>query len=75
VRAASNHPAVPVLPKPLIGRERKITAGRVLLHHPGVRLPSLTGPGGAGKIRLALALAAAAADAFPGGVHVVEPTG
>jgi predicted ATPase/DNA-binding CsgD family transcriptional regulator len=53
---------------PLIGREAELATALALVRRPGVRLVSLTGPGGIGKTRLALALAQAASEEFPDGV-------
>ena len=51
----------PLLPTPLtsfVDREREVAAVGNLLSQNGVRLVTLTGPGGVGKTRLALAIAA-----------------
>ena len=63
------------LPVPLttfVGRDREVAAVAALVARPGVRLVTLTGPGGVGKTRLAIRAAEAAADAFPDGVWFVE---
>ena len=54
-----------------IGREEQIAEVTSLLTQPGVRLVTLTGPGGVGKTRLALEVARGA-DAFPGGIWFVD---
>ncbi len=61
------------LPAPFtrfIGRETELADASDLLS--GVRLVTLTGPGGAGKTRLALRLASVLADEFPDGVWFVD---
>ncbi len=61
-------------PKPLtslIGRDDEVATVRALLVEGGVRLLTLTGPGGVGKTRLALRVAEEVASAFPGGVVFV----
>jgi predicted ATPase/DNA-binding CsgD family transcriptional regulator len=63
------------LPAPLtslLGREREVTAVGELLHQSGVRLVTLTGPGGVGKTRLALRVAEAVAADFPDGLSFVS---
>ena len=59
---------LPVPATPFLGRDQEVREVTEMLIRDGVRLLTLTGPGGTGKTRLALQSAAAAADAFPGGV-------
>jgi predicted ATPase/class 3 adenylate cyclase len=54
---------LPVAAWPLLGRERELAEIRALLTG-GVRLVTLTGPGGSGKTRLALQTAAELSDEF-----------
>ena len=56
---------------PFIGREALVAEIRGRLEQPGVRLLTLTGPGGAGKTRLALQVAAELVEAYPDGVWFV----
>jgi predicted ATPase/class 3 adenylate cyclase len=59
---------LPVPPTPFLGRERELEEVTDLLARQGVRLLTLTGPGGTGKTRLALQAAAYQAERFPDGV-------
>ena len=61
----------PPTPSELIGRDREIDAARERMFRDGVRLLTLTGPGGSGKTRLALRLAAETGARFPDGVTFV----
>jgi predicted ATPase/class 3 adenylate cyclase len=63
---------LPALPTPLVGREAELETVRRLLRDDGVRLVTLTGPGGTGKTRLALQAAADLVDEFDDGTFFVE---
>jgi predicted ATPase len=56
----------------LIGRETELSEIMKRLDSAGVRLMTLTGPGGIGKTRLALQAAAELIDSFPDGVFFVD---
>src|SRR3712207_971124 len=65
------------LPPPattFIGRNAEVALVAARLQRPGVRLLTLTGPGGTGKTRLAQQVARAVVDAYPDGVFFVELT-
>lgn len=62
---------LPVPPTPLLGRERELADIKRHLAD-GVRLVTLTGPGGSGKTRLALAAAHAVAGEFAQGAVFVN---
>jgi predicted ATPase/class 3 adenylate cyclase len=62
---------LPYQPTLFVGRERELGEIVALLREGGVRLLTLTGPGGTGKTRLALQAAAGLHDAFPDGIFFV----
>src|SRR5512135_1138685 len=62
---------LPVLPTPVIGRQREVEELSQLLRDPQCRLLTLVGPGGIGKTRLAIETAHLL-DAFADGVFFVS---
>ena len=63
-------PALPAFPTPLLGRSSELAAVTAAMAS-GVRLLTLTGPGGIGKTRLALEAARRLGESFPSGVVFV----
>ena len=71
-RARSRGPRpLPVSTTSLINRERAIDEVAALVERPGVRLVTLTGPGGIGKTRLAVAVGERLRDDFSAGTVFV----
>ncbi len=64
--------AVPVPATPLVGRDDDAAAVSDLVRAEGVRLVTLTGPGGVGKSRLAVEVAQRVGPGFEDGVRFVE---
>jgi predicted ATPase/DNA-binding CsgD family transcriptional regulator len=64
--------ALPQPPTRLIGRDLEVALIRERLGEDGVRLVTVTGPGGVGKTRLALAAASGLTASFPDGVTFVD---
>src|SRR5262249_58537701 len=64
--------AVPVSPTPLVGRDRDAAAVCELVIGHGVRLVTLTGPGGVGKSRLAVEVAGRLGPDFADGVRFAD---
>ena len=69
---ASLPEAVPVPATPLVGRDDDAAAVSDLVRSEGVRLVTLTGPGGVGKSRLAVEVAQRLGPGFEDGVRFVE---
>jgi predicted ATPase/class 3 adenylate cyclase len=63
---------LPMQTTELVGRDDELQDIREQLQAPGVRLMTLTGPGGIGKTRLALQAAADESDRFEDGVYFVD---
>jgi predicted ATPase/class 3 adenylate cyclase len=59
---------LPVPATPFLGREDELTELVARASEPGVRIVTLTGPGGSGKTRLSLQLAAELSDTYRDGV-------
>jgi predicted ATPase len=65
---------LPVPATPLVDREQEAAEAVDLVVHQGVRLITLTGPGGVGKSRLAIEAGGRLASRFPDGVRFVDLT-
>jgi predicted ATPase/class 3 adenylate cyclase len=63
---------LPLQPTAFLGREEQVARVVDLLCRDGVRLLTITGPGGVGKTRLALQAAADRLEDFPDGVWFVD---
>jgi predicted ATPase/class 3 adenylate cyclase len=73
LRALGSRPNnLPTQTSEFLGREPELASIRELLHVPGVRLVTLTGPGGTGKTRLALQAASEQIDRFEDGSYFVD---
>jgi predicted ATPase/class 3 adenylate cyclase len=59
---------LPTPPTPFLGRDRELEDVMSLLSRDGIRLVTLTGPGGTGKTRLAMQAAAELSRRYPDGV-------
>jgi predicted ATPase len=64
--------ALPVPATPLLGREQEAAGLEDLVARDGVRLVTLTGPGGVGKTRLMIEAARQLGPRFPDGVRFVD---
>src|SRR4051812_15659998 len=73
LRTLENRPTnLPAQTTPFVGRAVELETLLALLADTGIRLVTLTGPGGSGKTRLALHAAAEAVELFPNGVWLVS---
>jgi predicted ATPase len=63
---------LPTPATPLVGRKRDADAARMRLLEPGMRMLTLTGPGGIDKTRLAIAVGESVRDAFADGVWFID---
>ena len=68
LKSMSSGTGLPMAPTAMVGREHELAQLRAVVTRPGIRLVTLTGPGGVGKTRLALEAAAGLPDAFPDGI-------
>jgi predicted ATPase len=62
---------IPAPLTPLVGVEGITATLIAILHRPGVRLLTLTGPGGVGKTRLAIDMGTRLLESFPDGVFFI----
>jgi predicted ATPase/transcriptional regulator with XRE-family HTH domain len=75
LRAPANRPTpftLPIQRTSLIGRTAEVATICDRLRHNGVRLLTITGPGGTGKTRLALQVASELIDMFADGVFFID---
>jgi predicted ATPase/class 3 adenylate cyclase len=63
---------LPVQVSEFFGRQAELAAIRAMVAQPGVRLVTLTGPGGTGKTRLALQVGAEVVERYRDGVYFVD---
>jgi predicted ATPase/class 3 adenylate cyclase len=71
LRTLGSASTLPIPATSLVGRKGELAALTDLLGTPGVRLVSLTGPGGSGKTRLAIEVANRLTASFPDGTYFV----
>jgi predicted ATPase/class 3 adenylate cyclase len=71
LKSLGTQASLPAPATPLVGRDEDLARLRAALTEPGLRLVTLTGPGGVGKTRLALAAATALGHTFAHGVFFV----
>jgi predicted ATPase len=64
--------SLPSIARPIVGRVADVRAAAELLMRDGVRLVTITGPGGTGKTRLSIELAHQLEPEFPDGVLFVD---